>query len=640
MKDLQKLIDKVIDKAVIGCDTYKHNGSTWLLFTNDKKWVIELTKEGTLWYNYYFFQKLFKVIALDVVENQHYITKWVEDTVINGVKSTEGSQQDKQWFVEDTVINGVKHTHVSNMQSLNFVEDTIQNGVKHTIDTTHHKNKYVEDTIQNGVKSTVLHIGRKYGPVEDTIQNGVKETKGEYYKEIQKVEYTIQNGVKVIHPSVPRNCIEVEDAIQNGVKYTSNRRLVVSKDIDDAIQNGVKRTLQKNINRIGQVEDAIKNGVKRTIADDIRMGWPIIEDTIQNGVKHTQSSIFDNPTTVKDTIQNGVKVTYSDKIPHEYDWSNQFTEEIDDIIQNGVKHTRKSLQIDYSCVIEDVIKEGVIEHGIKETKSEVATREWKAGEVINGGVKKTTPGGYLGSVERKGKMVHQFEHSKQDDNVEDVIKSGIKATTTNLPLSQDDGQIAEIEDVIKNGIKKTEAAALFDEESKMDTVISNGIKETIPVVPGDILDTIDFMSYNNTTNVQHLISDVIEKGIKETHDDVMPHTGRVEGVIKNGVKECIPSRHPLYNPMDFSVQYRENHRLDDVASVLEKGIKEVQPLPAQDGNMDYSNYYYRQGVPTKPHTQYVNDVITNGIKKTKAMDEWVNTDRIVDGVISNGKIIK
>jgi hypothetical protein len=92
--------------------------------------------------------------------------------------------------------------------------------------------------------------------------------------------------------------------------------------------------------------------------------------------------------------------------------------------------------------------------------------------------------------------------------------------------------------------------------------------------------------------------------------------------------------------MDFSVQYRENHRLDDVASVLEKGIKEVQPLPAQDGNMDYSNYYYRQGESGKPHTKYVDDVITNGIKETKPMDEWVNTDRIVDGVISNGKIIK
>ena len=159
-----------------------------------------------------------------------------------------------------------------------------------------------------------------------------------------------------------------------------------------------------------------------------------------------------------------MKKTYSDKIPHEYDWSKQFTEEIDDIIQNGVKHTEKSLQIDGSCVIEDVIKEGV---------------------------------------------------------------------------------------------KHTEYGDWLDGDERFD--------------------------------------DIIENGIKETHDDAYHHTGRVKGVIKNGVKECIPSRTPLYNPMDFSVQYRENHRLDDVASVLEKGIK-----------------------------------------KTKAMDEWVNTDRIVDGVISKG----
>jgi predicted transcriptional regulator len=362
--------------------------------------------------------------------------------------------------------------------------------------------------------------------------------------------------------------------------------------VEDTIQNGVRHTLQRRHPKRWHVEDTIQNGVKDT-QYWIFENHPGVEDTIQNGVKHTDFNIYIANNRVKDTIQNGVKVTYSDKIPHEYDWSNQFTEEIDDIIQNGVKHTEKSLQIDGSCVIEDVIKEGVkhTEYG-----------DWLDGDerfddIIDNGVKKTTPGGYLGSVERKGKMVHQFEHSKQDDNVEDVIKSGIKATTTNLPLSQDDGQIAEIEDVIKNGIKKTEAAALFDEESKMDTVISNGIKET--------------------------------------HDDAYHHTGRVKGVIKNGVKECIPSRHPLYNPMDFSVQYRENHRLDDVASVLEKGIKEVQPLPSQDGNMDYSNYYYRQGVPSKPHTKYVDDVITNGIKKTEAA-----AFRIVDGVISNGKIIK
>jgi hypothetical protein len=48
---------------------------------------------------------------------------------------------------------------------------------------------------------------------------------------------------------------------------------------------------------------------------------------------------------------------------------------------------------------------------------------------------------------------------------------------------------------------------------------------------------VDFMSDNNTNNLSHLINDVIEKGIKETHDDVYHHKGRVDGVIKNGVKE-------------------------------------------------------------------------------------------------------
>jgi len=287
MDSTYEMVKELIDFNCKGVDTYNHNGSTWLIFTDNKKWVIELTKEKTLWYNYYFFTGVFKYLSLDVVENQHYITKWVEDTIINSVKST----------------------------------------------------------------------------------------KGEYYKEIQKVEYTIQNGVRC-----------------------------------------------------------------------------------------TQATPFETRKGVEDTIQNGVKKTYSDKIPHEYDWTDQFKEEIGDIIQNGVKHTEKSLQIDGSCVIEDVIREGV---------------------------------------------------------------------------------------------KHTEYGDWLDGDERLD--------------------------------------DIIDNGIKETHDDVMPHTGRVEGVIKNGVKQCIPSHTPLYNPMDFSVQYRENHRLDDVASVLEKGIK-----------------------------------------KTKAMDEWVNTDRIVDGVISKG----
>ena len=331
MKDLQKLIDKLIDNAVVGCDTYKHNSSTWLIFTNDKKWVIELTKEGTLWYNYYFFQKLFKVIALDVVENQHYITKWVEDNVINGVKESRALEE---WVNSEKI-------------------------------------------------------------VDKTIQNGVKD--------IRKQEVA---------------CIQIiENTIQNGVKHTEK-----SLQID---------------------------------------GSCVIEDTIQNGVKDISHSTFNQQRAVEDTIENGVKVTYSDKIPHQYDWTNQFTDEIDDIIKNGVKET--------------------------------------------------SPGGYLGFVENKGRKIHQFETAKQ---------------------------LYYVEDVIESGIKKTEGAMLFD-ESQIDTVISDGIKE-------------------------------------------------------------------------------------------------VQPLPSQEGNKDWGIYYHRQEVPTKPHTQYVDDVVRDGVKETS----WRKVDNYptyTDNVIERGE---
>jgi predicted peroxiredoxin len=363
MKDLNEVINKMINKAVVGCDKYVHNDSTWLIFTDDKKWVIELTKDGTLWYNYDFFKNLFKVLSLDVVENQNYITKWVEETIINGVRNTIQSITQQRRIVEDTIENGVKETH---------------SGCDLLVDD------YIEDTIQNGVK------------------------------------YTRRNG--------------------------------------DSMNT--------------DAEDAIQNGVKHTEYGDWLDGDERFDDIIQNGVKETKTPGADGD--ILPTLE-WIKENNTVNIP----------ELINDVIEHGVKLTNSSLQIDGSCVVEDVI----------------------------------------------------------------------------------------------------------------------------------------------------------QNGIKETHDDVYHHKGRVGGVIKNGVKQCIPSHTPLYNPMDFSVVYRENHRLDDVASVLEKGIKEVQPLPSQEGNMDWGNYYHRQEDRTKPHTKYVDDVITNGIKKTKAMDEWVNTDRILDFVISNGTSI-
>jgi predicted peroxiredoxin len=255
------------------------------------------------------------------------------------------------------------------------------------------------------------------------------------------------------------------------------------------------------------------------------------------------------------TIENGIKET---KTPG-----------ADGDIISTLEWIKENNTVNIPKLIDDVI-----EKGIKYTEAAALFDETKVDRIISEGVKETKGGGYLGSIEMKGKMVHQLESPKQNNEVEEVIEHGVKLTNSSLQI---DGSC--------------------------------------------------------------VVEDVIQNGIKETHDDVYHHKGRVDGVIKNGVKQCIPSHTPLYNPMDFSVVYRENHRLDDVASVLEKGIKEVQPLPSQEGNRDWGNYYYRKGYPTKPHTKYVDEVIENGIKETKSINYSDNTELIVNGVLEKGEKI-
>ena len=495
---MEKIVNRLIDDAVQKVDTYTNNGSTWLIFTDDKRWVIELTKDGTLWYNYNFFNSLFAYASMDVIENQHYITKWVENNVVNKkkpvkneVKETELHKGNRPLSINDTIQHGVKETLSTEVKPLR-VEDTIENGVKHLRHRKGADDSRAENIIQNGVKYTSWHepllLGTK---VEETIQNGVKVTKRQLIPRNLKAKNVIENGVKEtkIGSIYPQRY--VEKIMRNGVKNTQTRLTDEELEVEYTIQNGVKDTRSYSDRDKKTVGDIIQSGVKEVHPmDEWVNSEKIVDKTIQNGVKETHRDAERHPTTVKDTIQNGVKVTYSDKIPHEYDWTDQF--DVKEVIETGVKHTEKSLQIDGSCVIEDVIKEGVkhTEYG-----------DWEDG----------------------------------DERLDDIIKNGVKET-----LNETHHRRREVVQTVKNGIK-----------------------ETCAQIP----------------SIDAVVERVVEEGIKETHDDVYHHNGRVEGVIKNG-------------------------------------IKEVQPLPAQDGNMDYSNYYYRQGDRTKPHTQYVNDVIENSIKET------------------------
>ena len=240
-KKLEKIIFKLFDDASQGVDRYNHNDSLWLIFTNEMKWVVEFTKDQTLWYNYNFFKDEMELIGLDCVEDKDLIQKWFESRFLGMPKVEEDFDPffDQDQYVEDTIQNGVKQTELSKRDF--FPKDILQNGVKETKSLQIHLKKNIKDTIQKGVRHT-----RKWcddcGPrVEDTIQNGVRMTKSTIISQDSKVEDTIQNGVKETIGTLRRTC-----------KW----------GVDDIIKNGVKETHDDCSNNIARVEGIVRIGEK------------------------------------------------------------------------------------------------------------------------------------------------------------------------------------------------------------------------------------------------------------------------------------------------------------------------------------------------------------------------------------------
>ena len=174
-KKLQDIISKMIDDEIEGIDKYTLNGSTWLIFTDQKRWVIEYTEDGILWYNYSFFTDIFAFLSLKATDNQHIIQEWFESKFLRPkVNDTRHYKRAGVGRVEHTIQNGVKETRKPFFENFGAVEETIQNGVKDTSFVNPYFNQNVEETIQNGVKETELHKGVRPSAVGDAIQNGVK----------------------------------------------------------------------------------------------------------------------------------------------------------------------------------------------------------------------------------------------------------------------------------------------------------------------------------------------------------------------------------------------------------------------------------------------------------------------------------
>jgi flavin-binding protein dodecin len=507
-KKLEKLVFGIFDQMVEGADKYvTKQGSTWLIFTESKKWVIEFTKDKTLWFNYNVFQNELDLIGKDCTEERDLIKNWFESRFLNKLKvwATFNHAIDSNQAVEDTIQNGVKEAHHVDVMKFfdKKMENTIENGVKDTKLNNRILDLKVEDTIQNGVKNTEWYSGNSYGEVEDTIENGVKETQ------------MMGNNREII----------VAENIYDEKKNTITHKTTVFDIVDDIVQNGVKETKENWSESKYQVEDAIENGVK-DIIDPFWVDPVRIKDAIQNGVKETKENRLVRSIHVMSAILNGVKHV------EDGDWLDQ-DERIDDIIESGVKEimtsTFESMEQKDHWKTNDEITESIndaIKNGVKETKESM--------------------------LESSEQIDHQVTNCEITENINDAIENGVKETKeiSNISLMSE----------------------MFKVKAKQ--AIRDGVKET-----------------------------------KEMKHDRNRYHGHF--ILKDDI--------PTYIPMA------------QVQDVIENGVKEIQPLPAQDGNRDWGLYYQRQGNLTKPHTEYVKEVIEDSYNHMGRVEGVIrNTDK--DGI--------
>lgn len=236
---MDKIINLLINNWTKGVDTYTHNGSTWLIFTEQKSWVIELTESKTLWYNYNFFKELFSLTSMDVVENQHYITKWVENNITNGVRHIDWCPEKNNGFFDDAIKNGVKETYDDVYHHKGRVDGVIDNGVKETKYNQSHQEPKFKEVLKYG---TIMSNPRQYVTnkiIDDTIQNGIKETKtpGEDGDILSTIEWMDENKTNSV-PKLIDNVIEKGEKI-NGI-FVGGK--IQKENIEVVIDYGVKQT--------------------------------------------------------------------------------------------------------------------------------------------------------------------------------------------------------------------------------------------------------------------------------------------------------------------------------------------------------------------------------------------------------------
>ena len=299
---MKKIVNELINTSIKNVDVYRWKNATWLIFTNETRWVIELTDEGTLWYNYKFFKDLFKYVSITVgTEMDGYIIQWAND-----------------FFYKDCAHRSAAYPRDKDRTK---IPNVIENGIKDVSRTRVTGEDYIEKIVDGGIKETQGR-GKNHGDefewhTRAVIDNGIKEVnQSDSIHRQRRAENEMGRMIKEAKPNRVTVHGEKMDRFYYDPECNGNKTFM-----DEIIEGGVKEVKRSLMYSNSDVELIVKK-VK-----------PNIEYSQQSGVFHPDCVA--NHVKIEKVIEEGVKKIYPDMDPEVYDWSDEFKADI--VIQGGMK---------------------------------------------------------------------------------------------------------------------------------------------------------------------------------------------------------------------------------------------------------------------------------------------------------------
>ena len=307
---MQKIIKELISSSIKGVDVYRWRDATWLIFTDETRWVVEMTDEGTLWYNYRFFNDVFRYVSMEVgQQTEKYIIDWAND-----------------FFYKDCSHRAAPYPRDKDRTKTSNV---LEHGIKHVSRTRTLGEDYVEKIVDGGIKDTKGR-GKNHGDefewhTRAVMDNGVKEISQSSRVEANSgvIGEVIEKGIKEVNKSdsIHRQ-MRAENLMGRMIKEVKPNRVTVHDDKMDRFYYDPRCTANFTI-----LTDIVEEGVKQAKPN-----------VVFHGIDKKSMSFVPcngNTTDINIIVENGVKNIYPDKNSNDYDWSDEF--KADNVIQGGIK---------------------------------------------------------------------------------------------------------------------------------------------------------------------------------------------------------------------------------------------------------------------------------------------------------------